>query len=251
MLEGSGHGEPESLARFSQQEAGAVGIDCQMISVVTGRARREHGAGNRNRRIGLLVEPQRVIGPIDTERRVHHRQEHLQFESGRGTRPPVRRTQNLQIVRRRRIQDFSTLAIVASIEDWTSEFRPDHLIILHLRDLQLGAPNHRVDARVDEDRARKSDLQLTFLSKAKALELAEVKNCPDPRIATKIRKAKSAFEVGAWVTLALLKSLTPEQWKHYGMHAERGQETIEHIVRMFAGHDLNHMQQIERILAGK
>jgi hypothetical protein len=50
---------------------------------------------------------------------------------------------------------------------------------------------------------------------------------------------------------ALLKSLTPEQWKHHGMHAERGQESIEHIVRMFAGHDINHLQQIERILGRK
>jgi hypothetical protein len=49
--------------------------------------------------------------------------------------------------------------------------------------------------------------------------------------------------------LALLKSLSPDQWKHYGQHAERGQESIEHIVRMVAGHDLNHIQQIERILA--
>ena len=48
--------------------------------------------------------------------------------------------------------------------------------------------------------------------------------------------------------LALLKSLSPEQWKHYGQHAERGQESIEHIVRMIAGHDLNHLGQIERIL---
>jgi uncharacterized damage-inducible protein DinB len=48
--------------------------------------------------------------------------------------------------------------------------------------------------------------------------------------------------------LALLKSLTPEQWKQYGQHAERGQESIEHIVRMIAGHDNNHLQQIERIL---
>jgi hypothetical protein len=49
----------------------------------------------------------------------------------------------------------------------------------------------------------------------------------------------------------LLKSLSPEQWKHYGMHAERGQESIEQIVRLLAGHDINHLQQIERILAGK
>ena len=48
--------------------------------------------------------------------------------------------------------------------------------------------------------------------------------------------------------LALLQSLSPDQWKLYGQHAERGQESIEHIVRMIAGHDINHIQQIERIL---
>jgi hypothetical protein len=51
--------------------------------------------------------------------------------------------------------------------------------------------------------------------------------------------------------LALYKSLTPEQWKHYGMHSERGQESVEHITRMMAGHDVNHLQQIESILAAK
>ncbi len=49
--------------------------------------------------------------------------------------------------------------------------------------------------------------------------------------------------------LALLESLRPAQWKQYGMHAERGKESVEKIVRMFAGHDLNHLGQIERILA--
>lgn len=62
------------------------------------------------------------------------------------------------------------------------------------------------------------------------------------------RKSVEQFRVAREANLALLKSLTPEQWKHYGMHAERGQETIEHTVRMLAGHDLNHLQQIERIL---
>jgi hypothetical protein len=50
--------------------------------------------------------------------------------------------------------------------------------------------------------------------------------------------------------LALLESLDPDQWKHYGIHAERGQESIEHIVRMWAGHDRNHLQQNERIIGG-
>src|ERR1700730_10963223 len=48
--------------------------------------------------------------------------------------------------------------------------------------------------------------------------------------------------------LALLKSLTAEQWKHHGVYSERGVETSDRITRMFAGHDLNHLRQIERIL---
>jgi hypothetical protein len=65
------------------------------------------------------------------------------------------------------------------------------------------------------------------------------------------RKSVEQFRVLREANLALLKSLTPEQWKHYGMHSERGQETIEHIVRLIAGHDLNHLQQIDRILSHK
>jgi hypothetical protein len=65
------------------------------------------------------------------------------------------------------------------------------------------------------------------------------------------RKSVEHFRIAREAHLALFKSLTPEQWKHYGMHAERGQESIEHMVRMLAGHDLNHLQQIERILTGK
>jgi DinB family protein len=66
-----------------------------------------------------------------------------------------------------------------------------------------------------------------------------------------LRKSVEQFRVVREANLALLKSLTPEQWKHCGMHSERGRETIEHIVRMTAGHDLNHLQQIERILPAK
>jgi len=51
--------------------------------------------------------------------------------------------------------------------------------------------------------------------------------------------------------LSLLKSLKPEQWKQFGIHAERGEESIERIVQMFAGHDINHLRQIDAILAPK
>ena len=65
------------------------------------------------------------------------------------------------------------------------------------------------------------------------------------------RKSVEQFRVLREGNLALLKSLKPEQWKHYGMHAERGRESIDKIVRMFAGHDINHLRQIEAILARK
>jgi hypothetical protein len=62
------------------------------------------------------------------------------------------------------------------------------------------------------------------------------------------RKSLELFRVLREVNLALYKTLTPEQWKHHGMHAERGVETVEHTVRLFAGHDLNHTRQVELIL---
>jgi hypothetical protein len=65
------------------------------------------------------------------------------------------------------------------------------------------------------------------------------------------RKSLEQFRTLREANIALLKSLAPEQWKHHGMHAERGEETIERIAQMFAGHDINHTKQIERILAGK
>jgi len=62
------------------------------------------------------------------------------------------------------------------------------------------------------------------------------------------RKSLEQFRVLREANLALLQLLKPEQWKHYGIHSERGQESIEHIVRMFAGHDINHLRQVEKIL---
>ena len=65
------------------------------------------------------------------------------------------------------------------------------------------------------------------------------------------RKSLEQFRVLREANLALLKSLSPEQWKLFGMHAERGEESIERLTRMIAGHDINHLEQIEAILARK
>ena len=62
-------------------------------------------------------------------------------------------------------------------------------------------------------------------------------------------KSVEQFRVLREANLALLESLEPAQWQHYGVHSERGPESIEHTVRMFAAHDINHLRQIEAILA--
>lgn len=47
--------------------------------------------------------------------------------------------------------------------------------------------------------------------------------------------------------LKLLQSLTAEEWDMFGVHAERGVESVRDIAMYFAGHDINHFRQIEVI----
>lgn len=47
--------------------------------------------------------------------------------------------------------------------------------------------------------------------------------------------------------LRLLKSIPKSAWENYGMHAERGKETLGHVTRMIAGHDVNHLTQVEAL----
>ena len=65
------------------------------------------------------------------------------------------------------------------------------------------------------------------------------------------RKSLEQFRAVRDANLAFYKSLTPAQWKYFGMHAERGEESLDKIARMIAGHDVNHILQIERILTPK
>ncbi len=57
-----------------------------------------------------------------------------------------------------------------------------------------------------------------------------------------------AYRVNRERNLRLLKSLPRRRWSYYGIHAERGKETISRITEMMAGHDINHITQIRRQL---
>lgn len=65
------------------------------------------------------------------------------------------------------------------------------------------------------------------------------------------RKSLEVFHVLRESNLALLKSLPKPMWDNFGMHTERGKETVTRLTEMFAGHDINHLTQIERLIARK
>jgi hypothetical protein len=58
------------------------------------------------------------------------------------------------------------------------------------------------------------------------------------------------FAMARAVNLGLLDRLPEEAWDRVGVHAERGEESIRHIVATYAGHDRVHLSQIETIRTG-
>jgi len=61
------------------------------------------------------------------------------------------------------------------------------------------------------------------------------------------RRSLELFRMLRENNLAMLKEISKETWDNYGMHLERGKESIAHLTRMFAGHDTNHVLQVEGI----
>jgi len=49
--------------------------------------------------------------------------------------------------------------------------------------------------------------------------------------------------------LRLLARATPSDLARVGLHTERGEESVEHMIRLYAGHDILHLRQMERIRA--
>lgn len=55
------------------------------------------------------------------------------------------------------------------------------------------------------------------------------------------------FDASRRANLSLLTRVDPALHANHGLHAERGKETITHLVRLYAGHDLNHLRQVEAL----
>ena len=63
-----------------------------------------------------------------------------------------------------------------------------------------------------------------------------------------VKIALAAFVGLRKLNLAFVRRLSPEKRGRFGIHQERGKESIAHLTRMYAGHDLNHLGQIAAIL---
>ncbi len=55
------------------------------------------------------------------------------------------------------------------------------------------------------------------------------------------------FAVLRRANLRLTDSLPPGALDRVGVHAERGEESVAHMMKLYAGHDLLHLRQIDRI----
>jgi uncharacterized damage-inducible protein DinB len=55
------------------------------------------------------------------------------------------------------------------------------------------------------------------------------------------------FSVLRRANVRLLERASLDDLKRVGVHAERGEESLEHLRRLYAGHDLLHLRQIERV----
>lgn len=62
-----------------------------------------------------------------------------------------------------------------------------------------------------------------------------------------LEDALEQIEVLSRVHLRLLRSLAACDWSRHGVHAERGNESIDRLARLHAGHGLAHLRQIGRI----
>lgn len=59
-----------------------------------------------------------------------------------------------------------------------------------------------------------------------------------------------AFTAARERNVRLLKGLSRRQWESFGIHSERGKESVARVAQLMAGHDVNHMSQIRSILKG-
>jgi hypothetical protein len=64
-----------------------------------------------------------------------------------------------------------------------------------------------------------------------------------------LEEALELFSTLRRANIRLLEGLNPVERQRFGIHSERGEESVEKMMRMYAGHDLVHLRQMARIKA--
>lgn len=62
------------------------------------------------------------------------------------------------------------------------------------------------------------------------------------------KEALDLFRLLRQANLRMLDRLSPEEWRCEGQHTERGPMTVRDLATHMAAHDINHINQIRRIL---
>lgn len=62
-----------------------------------------------------------------------------------------------------------------------------------------------------------------------------------------VAAALAQFSALRRANLRLWRGLTPAELARTGVHSERGEESLERMRKLYAGHDLLHLRQLERI----
>ncbi len=103
--------------------------------------------------------------------------------------------------------------------------------------------------------AHMADVELLFgyrLRQAVAEPHYTVQNMEQDIWAARYKKLEPSLSVETFRTLrswnlALYSTFGLEDWNKEVTHPERGTETVDLMVSFLAGHDLNHLQQLEKI----
>jgi uncharacterized damage-inducible protein DinB len=62
------------------------------------------------------------------------------------------------------------------------------------------------------------------------------------------REAFEMFRLLREANLRMFDRLATEEWQRYGTHAERGRISVSDLASHMAGHDVNHINQVRRLL---
>jgi len=114
---------------------------------------------------------------------------------------------------------------------WTA-----YQILAHLADAELGVGFRLRQALAEDDHKAQAFDQDRWASRYGDLK------------ADGAAAARAFCALRPW-NVALIRTLTPKDLARPFFHPERGVESVDLIVKMLAGHDLNHLAQLEQIAA--